>query len=389
MIRSVLDNDLYKLTMQQAVLVAAPQADAVYRFTNRRPEKAVNRAMFDGIRRDIEELAKLRADAREHVWLAKQCPYFSPAYLEYLANYRFDPQELNLELSCGELQLSIAGRWHRTILWEVPLMAVVSRNHFLHADAAWQGPETEREQHRKAQQKAASLAAGGCIWADFGTRRRRNYATQDGIVAVHKSHAGFAGTSNVHLACKHGVNPIGTMAHEWIMAASVLWGLRHANKYALEEWLKIYQGQLGIALTDTFGSEAFFADFGVLLAKSFDGVRHDSADPFAFAERVIAHYRALNIDPAAKTIVFSDSLSVASAIELHRHCLGRIQCAFGIGTHFTNDFDASPALNIVVKLSEINGVPVVKCSDDAGKASGDNDALRVAKWTFGLGGLDE
>ncbi len=389
MIQSILDNDLYKLTMQQAVLMAAPDANVVYRFTNRRPEKLVNKTMFNGIREDIESLSELKMDAMEHDWLAAECPFLNPAYLEYLANYRFNPDELTLNRSDNELELTVRGNWHRTILWEVPLMAIISRNHFLHVDTGWNKKKTPQKQQDLAEQKARNLSDAGCLWADFGTRRRRNYESQDRIVATHKNYKGFVGTSNVHLACKHGVRPIGTMAHEWIMGGSVLWSLRHANRYALEEWSKIYHGQLGIALTDTFGTEAFFTDFDSRLAREFDGIRHDSADPFEFADRVIKFYREAGIDPTTKTIVFSDSLNTELAIELQQFCHGRIKCSFGIGTHFTNDYEGSRALNIVIKMSDINGAPVVKLSDDAGKATGDKDALRVANWTFGLGGLDE
>ncbi|NOQ35841.1 MAG: nicotinate phosphoribosyltransferase [Methylococcaceae bacterium] len=389
MIQSILDNDLYKLTMQQAVLAAAPDAEVVYKFKNRRPEKQVNKAMFSGIQQDIEQLAKLKMDAVEHDWLAKECAFFNPAYLEYLANYRFNPDELILDHNDNELSLTIKGLWHSTIMWEVPLMAIISRNHFLHSDKSWNKKKTPEKQEAKALQKAKNLSDAGCLWADFGTRRRRNYESQNRIVETHKNYKGFVGTSNVHLACKHGVKPIGTMAHEWIMAGSVLWSLRHANRYALAEWGKIYHGQLGIALTDTFGTPAFFNDFDQQLAREYDGVRHDSADPFTFADQVIQYYRSLGIDPASKSIVFSDSLNTELAIELQQFCHGRIKCSFGIGTHFSNDYEGSPALNIVIKISEINGVPVVKLSDDEGKATGDKNAVRVAKWTFGLGGLDE
>lgn len=389
MIQSILDNDLYKLTMQQAVLAVASEAEVVYKFTNRRPEKLVNKAMFSGILQDIEQLAELKMDPIEHDWLVKECPFLNTTYLEYLAHYRFNPDELILEHSDNELSLTIKGLWHSTIMWEVPLMAIISRNYFLHVDTNWNKKKTPQKQEDLAHQKAKNLSDAGCLWADFGTRRRRHYESQNRIIKIHKNYKGFVGTSNVHLACKHGVPAIGTMAHEWIMGGSVLWSLRHANRYALEEWEKIYQGQLGIALTDTFGTPAFFKDFDKKIAREYDGVRHDSADPFIFTDQVINHYRSLGIDPASKTIVFSDSLNTKLAIELQQFCHGRIKCSFGIGTHFSNDFEGSPALNMVIKIAEINGIPVVKLSDDEGKATGHKDALRVAKWTFGLGGLDE
>ncbi len=379
MIASILDTDLYKLTMQQAVLDTAADARVVYSFTNRAPEAAaVSQAMFDGIRQDIDRLATLKLTRSEYEWLRQTCSFFKPQYLEYLANYRFDPNEIKIELSHGELSLEMEGLWHRTILWEVPLLALISRNHFLHVEAGW----SDDGQDAKAHRKARLLSRAGCQWADFGERRRRNFASQNRIVSIHKNYRGFVGTSNVYLAFCHQVRPIGTMAHEWIMAASALYSLRHANQYALEKWVEVYKGNLGIALTDTFGTEAFLADFGQVLAREFDGVRHDSDDPFAFTDHVIAHYESLRIDPLTKTIVFSDALSPDMAVQLNQYCHDKIRCSFGIGTNFTNDYDGSPPLNIVIKLCSINGIPVVKLSDVGGKATGDSDALKVANWTF-------
>ena len=387
--KSILDNDAYKFTMQRAVLESAPDADVEYRFLNRQPEGNVNQAMFDGILHDIEQLSTLEMTPSEHDWIERKMPYLGSDYLEYLKNYRFDPNEVLLDfntphghpLTYNELELSIKGKWHRTILWEVPLMAIISKNYFLHVDKNWK----EDGQDKLAHIKGARLHRAGCHWADFGTRRRRNYAAQDRIVSIHKKYNGFIGTSNVHLAHKYDVSPIGTMAHEWIMAASILYSLRHANRYALEKWVEIYKGNLGIALTDTYGTPAFFDDFNKVLARKFDGVRHDSNDPYKFADLVIEHYKSLDIDPLTKTIVFSDGLDTDTAIALQKHYESKIKRSFGIGTHFTNDFGKqSPAMNMVIKLYSIDGHPVVKLSDVAGKATGAADALRVAEWTFGL-----
>jgi nicotinate phosphoribosyltransferase len=170
------------------------------------------------------------------------------------------------------------------------------------------------------------------------------------------------------------------------MAQSVLAGLRHANRFALEVWAAAYQGELGTALADTYGSEAFFMDFDARYARLYDGLRQDSGDPAAFIERVVRHYQSLGIDPRAKTIVFSDNLTPELAVELQRRCGGRIRAVFGIGTNLTNDFEGSPALNIVIKLTAIDGIPVVKLTDDPAKASGDPEALRIARWTFAAEG---
>jgi nicotinate phosphoribosyltransferase len=159
-------------------------------------------------------------------------------------------------------------------------------------------------------------------------------------------------------------------------------GLRRANRCALERWSDTYDGNLGIALTDTFGSAAFFEDFDGKLARLYDGVRHDSGDPFEFGDKVIDHYVRLGIKPTSRTIIFSDGLDVELAIRIHQYFAGKIQISFGIGTHFTNDFEGSSALSIVIKLWSISGVPVVKISDQPAKIQGDSDACRVAKWTF-------
>ena len=196
---------------------------------------------------------------------------------------------------------------------------------------------------------------------------------------------GFVGTSNVYLAMKYGVKPIGTMAHEWIQGHCVLGGIRHANRYALDAWTRVYRGNLGIALTDTYGTNAFLEDFDTYLAKLFDGVRHDSGDPFRFVDKIVAHYKKLGINPRSKTIVFSDNLKPTTCIALLHYCEDNdICCSFGIGTNFTNDFPLSPlkALNMVIKLVRLNGIPVVKLSDDLGKIIGDPDMVRVIRYLY-------
>jgi len=386
MIHSLLDNDLYKFTMQQAVVELYPEVRATYRFINRCPADRFNGPMFDALTAAVEKMSGLQLQPEEYAFLGRRCGYFRPAYLEYLRNYRFHPDEVEMRLEDqGELSVAISGPWHRTILWEVPLLATISELHGRHVDTAW----SDEGQVERIRQKSATLRRAGCPFADFGTRRRRNYPAQRRAVEGFRDHPGFLGTSNVHFTQRYDLTPIGTMAHEWIMAHSVLSGLRHANRFALEAWAKVYGGRLGIALTDTYGSEAFFGDFDAYFARLYDGVRQDSGCPFDFTEHAIGHYRHLGIDPAAKTIVFSDGLTADSAAELKRHCGDRIRCAFGIGTNLTNDFPPSKALDIVIKLAAIDGVPVVKLTDHPAKATGDRDALRVARWTFFEMALEE
>ena len=396
MIKSILDNDLYKFTMQQAVLALYPDAQATYKFINRRPEGKLNDAACDAILRGMVMMDELRLTDEEAEFLSKSCPFMTTQYIEYLRNFRFDSNQIKIDMTEGELEISVSGPWHSTILWEVPLMALVSDAYFKHVDTDW----NIDGQPGKLLEKGNALNVAGLSWACFSTRRRRDYDSQDRVVRTHKHFGSFAGTSNVHFAMKHGVKPIGTQAHEWIMAHSVLCGLRHANRYSLRAWNDVYKGDLGIALTDTYGTEAFFKDFGGELARMYDGVRHDSGSPFLFADKVIAHYKSLRIDPKSKVIVFSDGLDVETAIRIGEHVNGAIKVSFGIGTNLSNDYmdtegatdpsevdhfdlvKKSKPLNIVIKLTSIDGIPVVKLSDEPGKATGALDALRVARWTF-------
>lgn len=382
-IRSILDTDLYKLTMQKAVLGYRQGIPVKYVFHNRRKEGKFNTDFMAALQREVVQMTDLRLQTDEADWLLTTCPWLGRDYIEYLRNYRFSTTDLDAELKDGDLNLTITGSWERTILWEVPLMALISELYFIHCDTDWKFDEGA--QRAKALDKTKAMPENR--FADFGTRRRRNFDTQNIVVDVMKEDVNFAGTSNVRLAMTHGVKPIGTMAHEWIMGFSALESLRHANRYALRQWAKTYNGDLGIALPDTFGTEAFFKDFDPYLARLFDGVRHDSGDPIEFGEKVIAHYKKLRIDPRTKSVVFTDGLDVATANKIAHHFAPssletRIRVSFGIGTHFTNDYEGSKPLNMVIKLAECDGIPVVKLSDVWTKAIGERSALAVAKWTF-------
>jgi nicotinate phosphoribosyltransferase len=384
-IQSILDNDLYKFTMQQAVLELYPAASVTYEFINRRPSERFGREFFGALTESIQQMARLQLQPDERSFLQRQCPYLKPAYLDYLENYRYDPAQVDARLDDRQgLRIEIRGSWHRTILWEVPLLALVSQLHGKYVDTGW----TSDGQAEQIAVKSSLLQRAGCVFADFGTRRRRSYAIQELVVGALRENPGFVGTSNVHLAHRHDLRPIGTMAHEWIMAHSVLCGLRHANRFALEAWCRVYNAQLGIALTDTYTSRAFFDDFDAYYARLYDGVRQDSGCPFEFTDAAIEHYRKLRIDPATKTIVFSDGLNPELAARLNAHCGGRIRCSFGIGTNLTNDFPGFPAPDIVIKLASVDGIPVVKLTDDPAKATGQPDALRVARWTILAAPLD-
>jgi len=398
-IKSLLDNDLYKITMQKAVLQHYPDAWVTYKFTNRNLNMKFNGAAYNAIVENIKAMADLALTVNEFLYL-KDYKFLDVGYLEYLRNYRFKPEQVTVKFLDGDLDIEIYGPWVETILWEVPLMAIISEAYFEHVDTEWShiGYHTPRGTGRiwqemydyKTLDKAIQLKNMNDKFTDFGTRRRRSYETQDIVVKTFKESGvpNFFGTSNVHLAMKYGVRAVGTFAHELVMGVSALDGLRYANKFALQKWQETYQGSLGYALTDTFGTDAFFRDFNQLLARVYDGVRHDSGCPFTFADRIIDHYNKLGIDPTTKLIVFSDGLDVEKALAISKHCAGRVRCSFGVGTFLTNDFPNSKPLNMVIKLYDVNGIPVVKLSDSPSKATGDKDALRVALWTFNHKPLD-
>ena len=411
MIKSILDNDLYKFTMQMAVLELFPDSHAEYRFTNRGKQRFTEN-FVEELKRAIEEdMPKMALTEEEYLWIRENCPFFKPMYLEYLRNYRFRPEEVCVALNEDmNLEIRVKGPWHSTILWEIVLMAMVSELYFNTVETGWKencgklpfGPEPTADflpyesllaaYDERVLEMGKALDGKKCSFSEFGTRRRRSFEIHDRVIKTLKGLPALAGTSNVYLAKKYGLTPIGTVGHEWIMGISALLGLRKANYFAFESWAEVYGGNLGIALSDTFGSKAFFKDFSLKLAKLYDGVRHDSGDPFAFVDRVVEHYTKIGIDPLKKVVVFSDALDALDAIRLKEYCEGKINCSFGIGTSLTNNSDffrESPPLNMVIKLHEINGIPVVKLSDSGEKETGDRDALRVANYVFGRKGLDE
>jgi len=376
-IKSMLDDDLYKLTMQQAFLELFPDAVGEYRFSNRGKQR-FNEKFLDSLKHQIwNKLPKLALTLEEKEWLRATCPYLKPAYLEFLYNFRYDPKNVSVSLDKENNLVFVAkGRCIENMMWEVKIMAIISELYFKLVDTNW----TMDGQEEKARAKAKMLSDNGCIYTDFGTRRRRNYDTQDIVVREMKEFKGFMGTSNVHLSMKYGLIPKGTQAHEWFQAMQALEGIRNSNYYAMHNWVRVYNGDLGTVLPDTLGSEHFLKNFNIRYSKLFDGPRWDSGDEYWFTDLFINHYKKMKINPLTKTIIYSNALDCERAIRIKKYCEGKIGCAFGIGTFFTNDFDGSPALNMVIKLWSINGICVVKFSDDKGKVMGDKDAIRVTKW---------
>ncbi|GJJ74903.1 nicotinate phosphoribosyltransferase [Entomortierella parvispora] len=441
---SILDNDLYKFTMQQAVRQHYPNTPCDYHFTNRSPELAsLPLTAIPWLQSKIQAFADLRLTGAERLFLEQRCPYLTKDYLDWLQHeFRFlpeqqikiewrpaavgsstatsqQPQGMKPSTATAEsavakktsVEITIMGDWHQVILYEVPILALVSEAYYRFGDQDWDYDG----QFEAAATKAERLVQSGALFAEFGTRRRRDYETQrivlEGLIAgSERARAAAAtdagnlarstkpgmltGTSNLHFAHVMNLAPIGTMAHEWFMGtAAILKDAGPANEVALRRWAETFPGQvLGIALTDTFMTETFLKTFKHDLARDWIGVRHDSGDAFDFMDRIIQHYDQDScVGPEmrkTKKIVFSDGLNTDLAIRLQQAADQKgIQASFGIGTHFTNDYkhaqdplkSTSVAMNIVIKLHSCNGQECVKLSDDHGKESGSPEAVARVK----------
>ncbi|MNZ49865.1 Nicotinate phosphoribosyltransferase 2 [compost metagenome] len=385
-VQNLLDTDFYKLSMMQAVLHNYPNAEVEWEFRCRNREDL--RAYLAQIREQIEMLAGL-AYSLEELEFLQRIPFFSADFIRFLRLFRFNPDYVQTGIHNGELYLRLKGPWLHVILFEVPLLATISelRNRQRYPQVRLDAVrERLREKFDWLRREASADELDGFKMADFGTRRRFSYPVQEAMVAGLKSDfpGQFVGTSNVHLARTLQVKPLGTMAHEWLMAHQQL-GPRLIDSQiaALDCWVREYRGQLGIALTDCITMDAFLTDFDLYFAKLFDGLRHDSGDPLVWAEKAIAHYERLGIDPLTKTLVFSDGLDLPRALAIYRATRGRIDVSFGIGTHFTCDIPGVEPMNIVLKMTACNGHPVAKISDAPGKTQcNDENFLRYLKHVF-------
>lgn len=360
---SLLDNDQYKLTMQQAILKLGFAAVPVeYKFQCR--TKDINFSpYFRNIVTRINNLASLELSKHEYNYL-RSVRYFHDDYLQFFKGFRFDPNYVSIHLNGSNLDLRIRGPWFNTILFETPILSIISE------EGCFNGNEKiASERLEKKLSKVSDIEEFN--YADFGTRRRNSFFWHSNVIKkceVITPHQ-FIGTSNLYLALKHNVRPIGTMAHEWLQAHQQLnYRVVDSQKMAFENWIKIYRGDLGIALSDVINTDVFLRDFSdPLFYKLFDGVREDSEPkPIKFGKRIINFYKDMGIDPKTKTIIFSNGLNFDKAIEIFNALHKEINVSFGIGTNLTNDFDI-PALNIVIKMVSCNHQPVAKISNSPGK----------------------
>ncbi|KAG5469368.1 hypothetical protein LSCM1_02585 [Leishmania martiniquensis] len=391
-IGSFLDTDAYKLHMQQAVFHQSPTVMAAYEFCCRNKEDHLG-VYADLVHRHVQEMVSVRITEEELAYLST-LPYFKEDYLEYLRSYRFKPEQVHIRvvppmLACekndfgedgSDLAVTVEGPWVETILWEIPLLAIISEVTQRHRHPRVGPAEALATLHEKldrffANHSKAELETFKVV--DFGTRRRFSQAVQEVVVRALKEDARFGphltGTSNYDLARRLGLQPVGTQAHEWFQAFQQLSPeLRRSQTMALDCWLQEYPEYLSIALTDCITMDAFLNDFDTRLANAYKGLRQDSGVPEEWAQKALAHYKALGIDPRTKSLVFSDGLDLEKAVELYNCVKQEVNVVCGIGTQLTCSIKSVRPMNMVIKMVRCQGKPVAKVSDSPGKSMCDD-----------------
>ena len=387
-IRSILDTDLYKFTTSYAYSKLFPRAFGEFEFVDR--NNLHFPAGFDKlVRRELESMADLFLTKEEEIFLKNKLPYLPPTYIDFLKGYRFDPAEVEVEMTDGKLSIRSSGLLYRITFWETPILAIVSELYFREMGVT---PDVEYMERRLIE-KATLMREHGIVFSLFGMRRRFSFGVEDRITELLKLHSdsNFFGTSNVYLAYKHNLNPSGTHPHEWVQFHGSIYGYKMANYMAMENWINVYDGDLGTVLTDTFTTDVFLRNFSKKHAALFTSLRQDSGDPFAFTDKAIRRYEELRINPKLKYIVFSDSLDVEKALKIKNYCGDKIGASFGIGTNLTNDVgNENVPLNIVMKLFRCKMTEkeswqhCIKLSDVDGKHTGSSDEIKLALQTLGI-----
>ncbi|WFF39459.1 nicotinate phosphoribosyltransferase [Moraxella nasibovis] len=397
-ITSLLDNDLYKFTMLQAMLHQFPQTHGVYRFRCRNNDQLAFDLgdIKDDVETQLDFLCSLKFKQDELDYL-RSLRFIKTDFVDYLELFQLKRRFIKVWADDeNRLNIEIEGAMIQAMFFEIFVLAIVNQLYYErlndnHAISEGQKRLDEKVRILKHYEmlQQSDLKNPPFTVADFGTRRRYSKDWHYHVVKTlaKESPSIFRGTSNVYLAKELGLTPIGTMAHEFMQAFQALdVRLRDSQKAALEAWVREYRGDLGIALTDVVGMDAFLRDFDLYFAKLFDGLRHDSGDPYEWGDKAIRHYQMLKIDPKTKSLTFSDGLTLEKAWDLHQYFKERIKTGFGIGTNLTNDVGLTQ-LNIVLKLVQCNGQPVAKLSDSPGKTMIDDDTyLAYLRQVFGIDG---
>lgn len=382
------DDDLYKFTMCCAVIDNFPRAQVKYSFTDR-DDTVYPEGFARELAAQIKALDSVTITDDEIDFMRRRCTYIPGWFYNYLKGYRFNHRWVDVRQdSEGHLEIDIEGSWAETILLEVKILAIVSELYYIMTGQC--GAFDYGRYYHKSYRKAERLLEAGCVYSDFGTRRRASFEAEDTVVramkdceASHKWPGRFVGTSNVYLAMKHDVLPVGTMAHEFICAIGGMYGPQMANNIAMNLWRNTFRGALGTFLYDSFGWKIFSLNFSEDFANLFKGLRVDSGDNYEQLMRIVDKYRSLGIDPKTKQVIFSNALDVDSAIEIQKYAVEYCQPSFGIGTHFTNDFDGVKPMNIVIKLIAAKITEswdfyndTCKLSEDTGKHTGRPEVVR-------------
>lgn len=399
-ITEITDTDLYKFTTMQIAWAKHPTATGTLTFKCRNQNINWNEALVREITEQIFALNTLSMSNEEIQYLAQlKGPggfLFSEGFLAYLRHFRFSSVSVTICTINKDLHIKVKGPWHAITLWEIPILAIVNEVYMGQEQrgdlSGFMVPKYLNDNLVASGQFLHDNAPDGFTWTEFGTRRRFSKNWQDYVVNYHLNISPdkgrtLVGTSNVSLARRYGLECVGTMPHEYLQAYQAWSPLRKFQKEALLDWITFYQGNLGIALSDIVGMKAFLRDFDYLLSKSYDGARHDSGDPFHWGHDLIAHYESLGIDPRTKKAIWSDGLDFGTAVALYDTFHNKIQCGFGIGTKVTNDCSpwAVRPLNIVMKLTEIDGQPVAKLSDAPGKTMcSDEQYLAMLRRAYGV-----
>lgn len=385
-IRTILDTDLYKFTTSYAYIKLFPYAIGTFSFKDRDGTEYSDE-FVERLRTEISQLSHVALTEKELEYMIKNCRFLPRVYWEWLSSFRFQPEKIEIRLDENrQLHIEVNDYLYKATLYEVPLLAIVSE---IKNQSSGNVANLEDILY-KLSEKTELSNKHQLLFSEFGTRRRFSFDVQNQVIGHLKQTAHYCiDTSNCHFAMKYGMKPMGTHPHEWFMFHGAQFGYKHANYMALENWVNVYDGDLGIALSDTYTSAIFLSNLSRKQAKLFDGVRCDSGDEFRFIDQLTARYKELGIDPTTKTIVFSNALDFDKALDIQEYCQGKIRCSFGIGTNLTNDTGFKPS-NIVMKLSQCKmnmnqeWCECVKLSDDIGKHIGSPEEVRACLYDLRL-----
>lgn len=386
MVKSIIDLDLYELSMSYCFAKLYPDSWGTMTFFDRNNTEYTEEFVED-LRREFYSLKNIFLSEDEFKWCCKKIKYIPEVYWEFLSGWRFDPEKIEMHLDENKhLHIEVTDKMYRVILYEIAILSTLSE--LIHRKDS---PIDLKETYIRLNEKIGLSNRESLKFSDMCTRRRFSYDIQDKVLERIKESSNYCvGTSNVHFAMKYDMTPIGTVSHLFYQFHAAMFGYRMGNYEALEAWLKCFDGYYGTCLTDTFTSKVFFDNFSRKHALLSSGVRCDSGDEFKYVGMAIARYKELDIDPKSKYIVFSNALDFKKALEIKEYCQGRIGCSFGIGTNLGCDIPGVKPANIVMKLTKCrmnenkSWIPCIKISDDLGKHMGNQEELDLAARTLGI-----